>query len=527
MINKLGQSISPQVAVWDTPEGGGDVPGKNPQSIGGHQKICPIKQQISESDIRRNIVHYLKTGDMCDFMTSFNVDHVKEYLNFAKDNNIQDIKRVCEERLLSVLQPHDSVKMFLFSRAYELKRLEDKCLRFIEIHFEMLSKTPEFQHLGENDLLELFQLTQIIENETTYQALENWYEYEKEPREKGYSRIKNFLDKNRVTTVIKNCLPRRRKGDNQYIAMFTCHKYNYEARPFVVIMELGTFSWTKQKLNKIENCGPEFTVCVDQNDVSCDPYVYFSGGKEKSSRRVFRGDAIMGTWKERRKLKEGRSRHCMVAVNGRIYVMGGFKDITGSNISSIEEFDFDDSHSVSMRGSHKDWKIVGHLIHNVRSAGCVVYDNRVYIFGGVLEDKTSVPYIQMFIPKTGEVKVVGHLPVDCCCSKVVVLNSCIYIVSAQGHCIQFNPKNRACQLLSSHPLKIRHFAIFTEGEDIFTAGGCYGDYTCIKDIYRYNVRLNTWDKLNYFLPEVMAVYGHCTIKMQHDCQLVPLIKMRR
>ena len=235
------------------------------------------------------------------------------------------------------------------------------------------------------------------------------------------------------------------------------------------------------------------------------PFIFISGGGNKRLDQFWKYDVIGSKWDKKNKLVHGRSSHSMAACDNSLFVFGG------KEVSCIEKYDI----------KEKKWKDVAFLATPVHMAVSILYDKKVYIFGG----KTlagPVSTVQCFDTQTNKVEKLQDLPCPIFNGQAVVINDNIYIASGQGHMIFFEPRLGVSDLCSKQPIRREQFGMFAKNERVYIAGGeiVKEDETENNPQYRYDPEDDSWVEkceLNMFYP----VYASCIIQYPKKCPVIP------
>lgn len=263
---------------------------------------------------------------------------------------------------------------------------------------------------------------------------------------------------------------------------------SYDQKPFGL---LSTFHDRFRSFFDIpsfpENVGQEFvSICFGKNLFIC--------GGNKASEALYKLDFVKGRWSSCASLNTGRSRHCMVAINNRLYALGGYAQ--NETLSSIEEYDVEED----------IWRQVTQLVTPTRSAACVLYKGLVFVFGGRLHEEERVMMVQCFDPVTKKVVCWDKLPCSCSLARAVVIGDQIFIATGQGFLLRYHPMTKQFKFLSRQPIVRRHFGLISNGKALFVLGGKSGSECLLSDIHRYDIASDTWSQAGS-LPQPMAIFG--------------------
>lgn len=136
----------------------------------------------------------------------------------------------------------------------------------------------------------------------------------------------------------------------------------------------------------------------------CNDKIYISGGQKFDGycNTVLSYEPLKDQWTEEAQLLSARSNHNMAEVGGCLFVLGGnVEDAYGFPVpvTSIERFD----------PLTKSWTMCNATL-NIREAGSCVYNNSIYIVGGINGQHYYSDIIQKFDPKLGSVAFVDKFP---------------------------------------------------------------------------------------------------------------------
>ena len=235
------------------------------------------------------------------------------------------------------------------------------------------------------------------------------------------------------------------------------------------------------------------------------PFVFVSGGENKSLTQFWKYDVIVCRWDKQPKLNHGRSCHVMAKCGNSLYVIGG------KETSCIEEYNL----------KEKKWKVRAALATSVYSSISAVHGGKIYIFGG----KTPagpVSTVQYFDTATNAVHRLPDLPCPISNGQAVVMKDNIYIASGQGHMIVFDTLCGVSNLCSEQPIRRSNFGMFVKSDRVYFVGGELneGEEKDSEPQYRYNPEKDCWvekDKLNMNFP----VYASCIIRYPKKCPVIP------
>lgn len=173
-----------------------------------------------------------------------------------------------------------------------------------------------------------------------------------------------------------------------------------------------------------EEPGACFAICKCQGDV------FISGGYHGQN-LCLQFVSIDNRWQHCSPLLEGRWGHSMVEVGGRIYAVGGSTRIS-ETLSSIECYD----------PKLNEWHLVGGLQIPVSFMPTAAIGNRIYVFGGKLQDRTLSTKIQVFDTEKRMSFVLEDMPLGVStASRVAVVDESVYIFYRHGDIMEYKVGN--------------------------------------------------------------------------------------
>lgn len=298
-------------------------------------------------------------------------------------------------------------------------------------------------------------------------------------------------------------------SDRKFQVLFLSKDKHARKQPVVVIDFARNFKIYKQDIEKADKVGVGFSACAFEQD-GC-PYIFVSGGEEKKKSQIWQYDVILDKWSKAGKMLHGRSRHLMVTVKDKIFLIGG------QNVACIEEFDPINGKCVE----------IGSLPVAAWSSTYAVYNDTIYIFGGK-NPAGCISTVQSFNCKTNRIARLGDLPCACSGSRAVVLGDFIFIATSEGHLIKFNPMDGSSELCALQPCIRRHFVMFVRNERIYITGGVRKSDEKGADenhLYKYTPETDTWSDVAT-LSTSLPVYTYCTVRYSGKCRIVPFEKFR-
>ncbi|XP_063405136.1 uncharacterized protein LOC134688383 [Mytilus trossulus] len=433
----------------------------NNNNIGDCQfNIAEYVQNLHDNRVRKQLVKALSTDEPDESLDIENMDH---YLLVAKRSNLHNTLICCENKLISNLNAVNCDEYHELAVEYELRNLQSKALAIIE-RIKNPNECSNFINQNNN-----FAINNLCDNSTGLSV--------------GSSRIKNY----------KN-----------YFSLFTCGTSGSKRTITTIVYDSNMRKRCYRDIQKGNNISKPFQCCCIQGDENNPPIIYWSFGSS-----VYQYDPLMNKCKQRSSLRCKRAKFSMISHGNHCFVIGGV--YKSRKVLEIEEYN-----------TKKDsWKKVAYLPGDSLpiDPSCVVFDGLIYIFSAILDIEGNIKpratAVYVFNPRTQTVKQVAEIPFSFKQMKTCVVDSYIYIASDRKHLIRFCPSDGSCLSLPDQIQECKDFGMFTMDTSIILAGGdCRGkEY---KDINVYCTVSGHWETLSEKLPDDMAIYGACELKIPNS-----------
>lgn len=171
-----------------------------------------------------------------------------------------------------------------------------------------------------------------------------------------------------------------------------------------------------------ESCGLGFATCVWRNEL------YVSGG---SSNKTFFAVYSPGNneWEKLTVLPHGLEMHSMVAIDWKIYVLGGMdKALAAQNIPVTDIWVYNIT--------TKAWRNFSHLLIAVFNASAATLGHRIYVFGGLQAGGVALDNVQCVDSMTGCVYLAGHLPSPTYGARGLSNGGTVFVITSEGNVLQ-------------------------------------------------------------------------------------------
>ena len=293
-----------------------------------------------------------------------------------------------------------------------------------------------------------------------------------------------------------------RKNDKPvFLVLFTCSEIKDNSKQ-ISIFDLHTRNIFKVHASKWKKLDYGYAVC--SLHIAEVPYILTSGGCGNVG-KLYRYDVVMDKWDKNINLNNVRSMHVMCSVGEQIYLIGG------RETSTVEVCNLDGSKCID----------IGRLPVHVHNMAHVVFENKIYLFGG--ENKRGrVSAVQCIDIKSKTITRLKDLPCECSGGNAVVQNNRIFIATQQGHMIKFDPLSGQSELCNHQPFNRKHFSMFTQDGNVFLLGGVRTDgkedSSCL--LCKYSPDHNHWEKAATFASS-MTIYASCAVQYPKTCPIIP------
>ncbi len=315
-----------------------------------------VNSPTDDPTLMELIINYIYTRNI-----KLDMDNVWQVLPLADLLIITDLKEMCSQFLVSQITPTNVIIIKRFADQFACTNLYMKAKRFILNHFSYVaSRCCDFKDIPAEEMLEYLSddTLNVKREELAYEALMLWVTYDLASREQylprflktvhlGLIQPEYFLECISTDPVIKHC-----HGCNDIIEKAWEYLYNLE---------------------KYGNKNMDFSNPLVRPRIPRDVVFTIGGWSGGSPISFFETyDARCDRWYTHSLLEDiaPRAYHGLVAINNKIYVLGGFDGAQYFN--SVRCFD----------PSVKEWQEVAPM-YNQRCYVCTaVLDGHIYACGG-------------------------------------------------------------------------------------------------------------------------------------------------
>lgn len=446
---------------------------------------------VTEPEITDTFVDYLQTG-RCVFE--------QETLNLltyaAYKYKMPSLLARCERMYLNQLIPMNCLENWLFAETHGCDILAREALRMALEHFQTISKTQQFCHIGKSQLLRLVLDPALVATSpnNVFRAIDRWSKYEENVRVTDKEEIcRQYSDVlcNRVPQNTPRVVPSRdsnvcfdtpapkRRRSLSYqsqrgVTSVVTRQISVQEEvtvpdPTVVCLAAAQSGLEmiqvtlSEKSPKMATSAVPSTTGLSKDSAFCHTFdgIYGSGGDLKPDGTTFY-DLETKEWQKQTKMfYNGRQHHMLCYLNERLYVMGGISNSTG------RVFEYIDKYNVKT----KKWSDAGKLEEQVKSAACVAFGRDIYVFGGIRPDGSASKTVQRYNPASKKTEVVNQIPCGGLICHALTDRNLIYLTSSAGNVLTYNPHTGEFHELASLRKPVMHFGAAHHKGFLYIFGG--------------------------------------------------------
>lgn len=187
------------------------------------------------------------------------------------------------------------------------------------------------------------------------------------------------------------------------------------------------------------------------------------------------------SWEVLSEMPNSRRNVKSVAVNNKIYVMGG-------NTNKLDIYDIESD----------SWSVGASLPISIKYANSLVaHENKIYCIGGYLSNNTSTNKVYVYDIEEDTWTELASLPKANYAFGTVVIGDKIYTIGGKttSDVYMYDIKNNSWSVSGSIPIALNSFMPVSVGTKVYIIGGTLNNVVQFK-VYVYDVQSNEWSKLN-------------------------------
>ena len=238
--------------------------------------------------------------------------------------------------------------------------------------------------------------------------------------------------------------------------------------------------------------------------VALNGKIYMMGGVEGSSKTVKVFDPQTSSWARVAPMAASRIEFAAATAGGKIYAIGGNSTVA-TRLSSVEAFD-------PQTGA---WSEVAPMPTARAAAGAAVLDGKIYVAGGYESDGVALKSMQMYDPQTNTWAAGPPMPTARMAPGVAVLGGKIYVVGgvlrvggAFSVVEAFDPQTNSWAVVAPMSTARYYFSLTSVRGKLCAAGGV--GPAAPKTVEVYDPQQNRWDAV---APMANARSQHCAVAL--------------
>ncbi|XP_064617890.1 kelch-like protein 5 [Liolophura sinensis] len=467
---------------------------------------------VTEPEVMDIFVNYLRTGHCILKHANLNL------LTYAAYKyKMPSLLARCERMYLSQLIPMNCLENWLFAESHGCDNLAREAFRMALEHFQTISKTQQFCHIGKSQLLRLVldQALVVDSPNNVFRAIDRWSKYEENVRTTDKEEIcRQYSDLlyNRVpqntprgvplrdsNVCFDTPAPKRRRSlsyqSQRSVTSVVSKQISLQEEitapdPTVVCLAAAQDGvemiqvTLSEKSPKMTTTAVPSSTGLSKDSAFCHTFdgIYGSGGDLKPNGTTYY-DLEAKEWQKQTKMfYNGRRDHMLCYLNERLYVIGGI------NNNSDRVFEYIDKFNVKT----KTWSHAGKLQEQVKSAACVAFGRDIYVFGGIRPDGFASKTVQRYNPASKKTEVVNQIPCGGLICHALTDRNLIYLMSSTGKVLTFSPHTGDISNLASFRKPVTHFGAAHHNGFLYIFGGkltkASNGTTLSSEMYRLDLR---------------------------------------
>lgn len=284
--------------------------------------------------------------------------NVQQILVAASYLGLQKVCDACSEFLKIRLQPNNVLGIKSFAESLSCPNLVTAAKKFIEKHFETVSKSDEFLQLTVDEVVDIISKDDlnVRGEETVFEGVIQWVKYDVSKRE---SEMPKLLTQVRLPLLTPQYL-------TDFVATESLIRGSHACRD--LLDEAKDYHLMPERRPLLQSFRTRVRCCSDSAGV-----IYAVGGLTKSGdslSTVETYDPLTGKWTMAEAMSMLRSRVGVAVMGSKLYAIGGYNG--SERLSTVEVFD----------PETKKWAKVAPMNCKRSAVGAATLHNRLYVCGG-------------------------------------------------------------------------------------------------------------------------------------------------
>ncbi|XP_039950896.1 kelch-like protein 3 [Bactrocera tryoni] len=346
-----------------------------------------IEMNDIDSDIFERLITFCYTGEAL-----ITVNNVGAMLKGALILQLDDVINSCVDCLMTNIKEHTLQAAYTLERETQCERLKQKLIEYEIKNFIEISRRVEFLSFDVEKLQRILESDNlnITREEDAYDAIKRWFNYDVPARQEQLPiliaclRLTQFdadflwthiqplpgceLLALQPISWIREPAARTRVNMRFTEPRATCEKTFLALCHSEMNKNLVQYNKAEDKWQEYASLEIDYTYyCMILKD---DNLIFIGGCKSGITSNIVRSLNIRNkTWENFPAMKQARCGLCVVALDDKIYAIGGLED--KKVLSSVERYTPSDG-----------WESVSSLIVERYKARAVTLNNKIYIVGG-------------------------------------------------------------------------------------------------------------------------------------------------
>ncbi|AST09421.1 POZ/BTB kelch domain protein [NY_014 poxvirus] len=408
------------------------------------------------------------------------INNVEMILVAAIQCEIQPVVKLCEDVMIINTTPINCMKVFMFSKRYNLETLSSNTVDIIRRNINTVIHFPEFMDISCSDLkMILCHVDVNIQHEDmTAFVLLKWLS-----KNRYDTDILEILHKNFMSNTMIECLD----ALSLPVPSSSLPITRREIMQHVIVIEEDTVQTLYPTIDIYSPRLKNWNVVNRMLDISAfniavlGNCLYVVGGvsRHRFVRYIMCLDLITKEWKQCIELTFPRKYVGVGVNNGNLYVVGGEDEFTNSSINIVE----------CWRPGNRYWKRLSNMKTTKAIPSVVFLENIMYVIGGInISDGYIFALSEMdCLTRTGWV---SKAPIPRACNvSTTVHDGYIYAITRfsinyTNDLFKYSPKDNSWTLINTYFGENMKASICVYDNDILVLGGERG--------YMYDTKTNTW-----------------------------------
>ncbi|EDO43716.1 predicted protein [Nematostella vectensis] len=377
------------------------------------QNETEVNFEDFKSSTMDELLCYIYTGEV-----NLTETNAKDLVFAADYLLVGGLKRKGSEFLEDTLTPGNCLSVRSFAETFDCPELQTKAECYILDNFVEVSRCEEFLSLDPVQLERLISCDGLVVDEETqvFEALLQWTKNDEEKRRASFPALLRCI---RLPFISKYYIVENMETEPLIRDSLDCMRLVYQVmKHFAFRSQLSEDATTYDPAtNKWQEVAP-LSVSRGGPCVIAHKYVYAIGGKTEHGseaeigvymKTAERFDARANTWTEIPAMQTRRAYAGGVAMNDRLYVIGGTQDDLLSAHNTCEVFDC----------LSETWGFIASLVIPRALGGVAYLNGRIYVLGGKKNCRERTDKMEMYDLELNEWTVMGTVPnciggIQCC-----------------------------------------------------------------------------------------------------------------